>query len=379
MRGGVSVEVRAEKRVEEIGVRQPKLDVHRFKPSPFPPAPAARGEGDGRRLEAPGLTLVASPLGILFLGTISWWNQAQRAPRPVALPPDPPSVPASTADDEPHSFARLRSDYVRWCRQTTSWARGEDRQVSQAVPLDPAVARKYLPPIEAARACLQRHLHRRVTIDSLEPIGYEVRGKGVAIDYRATVRSPFTLYVVPGWRARMPEEAPEPVKYVWPNLLFDSVLPPGCFHDLSDRSVVARANEPLVFRWRIEHAQIVDGMWKILLASPALLEWNCAFQAAEMLALREGAGMVLHLGGERCLQPFGQADAQTWNELVFFYDSIWRMDYGSPRGYAERAQALLRASEVRSFPAGSPILKLETARRYSGVSRTCQTDRFENK
>ncbi|WP_178087736.1 hypothetical protein, partial [Methylacidimicrobium cyclopophantes] len=124
------------------------------------------------RAELPALVLGASLLAMLVLGAIGWWSQARRAPQPVAAP-----IPASLADDEPHSFARVRSDYDRWEQRVIRWLR-EGEEITQVPRLDPALEGRALPPIEAARACLQRHLHRRVTIDSLEPIGYESREGG---------------------------------------------------------------------------------------------------------------------------------------------------------------------------------------------------------
>ncbi|VVM05285.1 hypothetical protein [Methylacidimicrobium tartarophylax] len=222
-----------------------------------------------------------------------------------------------------------------------------------------------MPPIQAARACLQRYLQRLVTIDSIEPIRYERVGEGVAIDYRAVVRCPIDLYVAAAIPVPIPKGVTEPVARIWRDLLFDACLPPGCVHDIQSKHLLLPANEPFVFRWRVELAQIVDGQWKILLAAPSLLEWNCGFVAAEILALREGEPYALRLAGDRCLLPFSMADEATWNELVFRYHATWGVPGAEPPGMAARAQGWLRATEPRLFAAFGPLLELEKAPRLS--------------
>lgn len=328
-----------------------------------------QGEGDSRPVRPPsGLGGPRKPTGAALLVTLSLLAAALLALHPrakerkrPATPPQAVAVPASLADDEPHSLARLRADYARWRRELLHWLREGDPGLREARRLDPEVERRELPPVSAARACLQRHLMRPVTIDSLEPIGYERLPGGVAIDYRAVVRSRIDLYVVPALRLPLPKEMPEPVARIWSDLLFDAYLPPGCHHDVQHKHRLLRAGDPFVFRWRVERARVVDGQWKILLAAPSLLEWNCGFVAAEILALREGDGLALRLAGNRCLRPLEASFDQNWNELRFRYYATWGVP-GAPRpAIAARAQEWLRATEPELFSSPRPMLAPETA------------------
>ncbi|MDD2677281.1 MAG: hypothetical protein PHP75_07445, partial [Methylacidiphilaceae bacterium] len=285
--------------------------------------PGGRG-APGRPIEAglPALAVALCLLALFSLSILSWWKERKRPAPPVAAPRIAP-VPASLADDEPHSFARLRADYARWQKELLHWLKEGDPGVREARRLDPEVERQQLPPTQAARACLQRHLMRLVTIDSIEPIGYERVGEGVAIDYRVVVRCRIDLFAVLATRLPLSEGEPDPVARIWSDLLFDAYLPPGCLHDVEQKHLLLPANEPFVFRWRVERAQVVDGQWKILLAAPSLLEWNVVFVAAEIMALRNGEPFALRIAGNRCLLPFATADEATWNELVFRYQATW--------------------------------------------------------
>ncbi|VVM05284.1 hypothetical protein [Methylacidimicrobium tartarophylax] len=72
----------------------------------------------GRPIEA-GLPVFAVALSLLALFSLSilfWWKEQKRPAPPVAAPRTP-AVPASLADDEPHSFARLCTDYARWQKE----------------------------------------------------------------------------------------------------------------------------------------------------------------------------------------------------------------------------------------------------------------------
>ncbi|MDD4933765.1 MAG: hypothetical protein PHO89_09915 [Methylacidiphilaceae bacterium] len=320
-------------------------------------------------LPAPAVAIFL--LAIFSLAGLSWWKEHGRPAAPVAAPRSAP-LTASLADDEPHSFARTRSDYAWWVNQMRRWLAKGDPEIQKAKRLDPEVERKELPPIEAARACLQRHLQRLVTIDSLEPIGYQRVGEAVAIDYRAVVRCRIDLYVVSAWHIIASEEDPEVIQRVWPNLLLDAQLPPGCAHDVQNKVLLLKANEPFVFRWRVERAQVVDGQWKILLATPSLLEWNCAFVAAELMALREGKSHVFRIAGNRCLEPFPMAFWATMDQLVFDYYATWGFPGAEPPGLAARAQGWLRATQPQVFASPGPILQFETAPRLVTHTLTLQ-------
>lgn len=319
----------------------------------------------------PILAVLLSLLALSCLALLSWRKEHRRPAAPVAAPV-PPSIPTSLADDEPHSFARARSDYARWMNQMRRWLANGDPEILGAKRVDPEVERRELPPIEAARACLQRHLHRLVTIDGLEPIGYRRVAEGVAIDYRAVVRCRISLYLVAAWETAALEGAPELIQRVWPNLLLDAQLPPGYIHDVRNKVLLLKADEPFVFRWRIERAQIVGGQWKILLASPALLEWNCPFVAAELMALRDGEPEAFHLAGDLCLLPFVTAYRETWNQVVWDYYTTWGIPGAKPAGFTIQAQNWLQATEPQAFGSQGPILKAETARHLSGRTLTLQ-------
>ncbi|MDD4933788.1 MAG: hypothetical protein PHO89_10035 [Methylacidiphilaceae bacterium] len=319
----------------------------------------------------PAFAVALCLLCVLTLALLPWWKEHGRLAAPVPAPRTP-SFPASLADDEPHSFARLRSDYARWSERVLRWLAEGDPELRRAKRLDPEVERKQLPPVEAARACLQRHLQKLVTIDGLEPIGYERAEEGVAIDYRAVVRSRINLYVVIASRASVPKDVPEPVQRVWPSLLLDCQLPPGYVHDSTYKFVLLKANEPLAIRWRVERAQVVNGQWKILLASPSLLEWNCGFVAAKLLALREGQPFALHLAGDRCLEPFRAAYWETLHAVAFDYNWHWASAPAEPPGFAEEARARLQRSEPRLFSSSGPILRLGTAPRLATRTLTLQ-------
>ena len=332
--------------------------------------PGGRG-APGRFIEAglPALALALALFALFSLSVFSRWKERKRPAPPVAALRTAP-VPASLADDEPHSFARLRADYARWQKELLHWFREGDPGLREARRLDLEVERQQLPPTQAARACLQRHLMRLVTIDSIEPIGYERVGEGVAIDYRAVVRCRIDLYAVAAFPVPVPKRVAEPVARIWPDLLFDAYLPPGCHHDVEHKYRLLAAGEPFVFRWRVERAQVVDGRWKILWAAPALLEWNCGFVAAEILALRNGEPYALRIAGDRCLLPFSMADEAAWNELVFRYHATWGVPGAERPGIAARAQGWLRATEPRLFAASGPLLELEKAPRLSSWTLT---------
>lgn len=334
-----------------------------------PLSPARPRRTGRRRLDFPEFVLGASLLALLGVAVVASWQHRRKTPAPPAVAPAPASapIPASLEDDEPHSLARARADYERWREQMIRWIRGDDGGVGQAKRLDPAAEARFLPPIEAARACLQRHLHRGVTIDALEPVGFDRAGDGVAIDYRATVRSPYSLYVVPAVPVPIPADGPPPYIRTLPYLLLSHFLPPGYLHDFGKKFLVLPANQPLSFRWRVERARVVDGRWKILLAAPALLQWDCSFYAAELMAIREGNPLPLHLAGDRCLEPDRRAYWETVNGFLFHYDSVWGVPGAWALGYAARAQAMLPPSPLAGWVARNPILRLEAVRPVSGA------------
>jgi hypothetical protein len=245
------------------------------------PAPEPRGRGKG------GFLLLSLGVGILLLvglaiaGFSNWWNHLQ--------------VPGSVADEEYHAYDRTVAQYEKWRNEILDRINGAGNGAAPAKKFGMFEAKTHLPPEEAIHACLRRHLPGYVTIVSIEPVGYRTVGSAEELDYRVTVESPVDLYVVPALAAAAPpENAPELVKQVWPDLLWDATLPPGMEFKAGekDRYLLAKADQKLSFLWKIEKAQVVDGKWRIQRVAPPLLEWNNGFLAAGLDNTLQGGSAV---------------------------------------------------------------------------------------
>ncbi|MDD2677681.1 MAG: hypothetical protein PHP75_09500 [Methylacidiphilaceae bacterium] len=247
------------------------------------PAPEPRGKR-GR-----GLLLLSLGAGILLAGGLAiagfsnWWNHLQ--------------VPGSVADEEYHAYDRTVAQYEKWRSEILDRINGAGNGAGAgpAKKFGLFEAKTHLPPEEAVHACLRRHLPGYVTIDSIEPVGYRSVGNAEELDYRVTVESAVDLYVVPALAAPgPPDNAPELVKQVWPDLLWDATLPPGMEFKAGekDRYLLTKADQKLSFLWKIEKAQIVDGKWRIQRVAPPLLEWNNGFLAAGLDNTLQGGGAI---------------------------------------------------------------------------------------
>ncbi|MDD4932172.1 MAG: hypothetical protein PHO89_01730 [Methylacidiphilaceae bacterium] len=241
-----------------------------------------RGRGKG------GFLLLSLGVGILLAGGLAiggftyWWNHLQ--------------APGSVADEEYHAFERTTAQYENWRKEILDRINGSgNAEARPAKKIGMFDAKAHLPPEEAVHACLRRHLPGYVTITAIEPIGYRSVGNAEELDYRVTVESPVDIYVVPALAvAGPPENAPEPIKQVWPDLLWDATLPPGMEFgaDEKDRYLLAKADQKFSFLWKVEKAQVVDGKWRIQRVAPPLLEWNNGFLAAGLDNALHGGGAV---------------------------------------------------------------------------------------
>lgn len=229
------------------------------------------------------------------------------------------------ADDEYHAFERTVAQYDKWRNLILDWIQGKSNgDVGAGKRFGPIEAKLHLPPEEAVHASLRRHLPGYIAIDSIEPVGYRSVGDAEELEYRVTVESPVNVYVVPALAAAPPpDNAPELVKQVWPDLLWDATLPPG-MHFGADRQdnpyLLVKADQKFSFVWKIEEAAIVDGKWKILRVSPPLLEWNPGFLAAGLDAALQGGATPLFLCQGKDLPGYIASYNQCLDEVKRRYD-----------------------------------------------------------
>ncbi|VVM07506.1 hypothetical protein MAMC_01663 [Methylacidimicrobium cyclopophantes] len=245
---------------------------------------APQGGRERNRLLLVSLGVAILLAGGLAFGGYSYWSRLQ--------------VPGSIADDEYHAFDRTVAQYEKWRNEILDWINGRSSGADGPRKKFGLIeAKTHLPPEEAVHACLRRHLPGYVVIDSIEPLGYRKVGGFEELEYRVTVESPMDLYIVPAFSPSPDPGAPELVKEVWPDLLFDATLPPGMGFQAGEkeRYLLAKADQKLSFSWKVEKAQIVDGKWRILRVSPPLLEWNNGFLAAALDGALRGRGNFLAL------------------------------------------------------------------------------------
>ena len=279
--------------------------------------PAAAPEPRGKR--GRGLLLLSVGGGILLLGGLAiagfsnWWNHLQ--------------VPGSVADEEYHAYDRTVAQYEKWRNEILDRINGAGNGAGSSKKFGMFEAKRHLPPEEAVHACLRRHLPGYVTIVSIEPVSYRTVGSAEELDYRVTVESAIDLYVVPALAAPgPPDNAPELVKQVWPDLLWDATLPPGMEFKAGekDRYLLAKADQKLSFLWKIEKAQIVDGKWRIQRVAPPLLEWNNGFLAVGLDNALQGGSAIppLFLCRSKDLEEYSASFDRCLAEVKRRYDDM---------------------------------------------------------